>query len=71
MVKCPNCGGSHVLKVIYFGLPGKLCESCSSLWGMAAFAPPVSSETEHGPQFAFLVYEGRYWRALWHWFRGE
>ncbi len=66
MTDCPLCNGKTV-KVIYFGLPGRLCEDCQCLDGLAAYAPPVASDTDAGPMFAFMVYEGSYWRALWHW----
>lgn len=54
-------------KVIYCGLPGRFCEACSCLDGIAAYAPAIASDTEAGPMFAFMVYEGSYWLALWHW----
>lgn len=65
---CETCGG-ETIKVIYFGLPGRLCldEQCSTLTGLATFAPPVATETWDGTMFAFMPYEGSYWRALWRW----
>ncbi|CAO3351998.1 hypothetical protein [Azospirillum melinis] len=38
---------------------------------MAAYAPPIASETEDGPMFAFLPYEGSYWVALIQWLFGS
>lgn len=65
---CPLCR-APMLKVIYMGLPGRLCQdpNCCCLDGLAAWAPPVASETDDGPAFAFMVYSGSYWRALWRW----
>lgn len=56
-------------KVIYCGLPGRLCQSepCSVLDGAAAWAPPIPTWTDYGPFFAFMIYEGSYWRALLLW----
>ncbi|WP_142851012.1 hypothetical protein [Telmatospirillum sp. J64-1] len=69
-MSCPNCG-EPMVKAIYLGLPGEFCESCNTLTGLAAYAPPVASQTEDGPLFKFMVYEGSYWRALWHWLTGR
>ena len=65
---CPLCGGP-TMKVIYVGLPGRLCEDerCCCLDGLAAYAPPVATETWSGPMFAFMAYEGSYWLALFRW----
>lgn len=72
MNECDLCG-RKMEKVIYMGLPGRLCmgEDCHLLIGLAAWAPPIVSETERGPRFAFLCYEGSYWRALWYWLIGS
>ena len=61
---CPNCGG-RMLKVIYMGMPGRICadEYCSTVTGLAAFMPLVSN----GEHFAYAAYRGSYWRALWRW----
>lgn len=68
---CPACG-SPTVKVIYFGLPGRLCtnETCCCLDGIASMAPPVATDTPFGPMFAYLQYDGSYWRALWRWLTG-
>lgn len=65
---CPMCA-SPMMKIIYMGLPGRLCtvDGCHCLTGAAAYAPSVASETDDGPAFAFMPYEGSYWRALWRW----
>lgn len=62
---CPLCNAA-MDKVIFFGLPGKLCQNagCTLLIGLAAYAPAI--ETADGNGFAFYVYQGSYWRALWH-----
>jgi hypothetical protein len=72
---CPICDG-ETHKVIYMGLPGRLCfdGGCCCLTGLAAYAPPVASETWDGPMFAFMIYDGSYWVALFRWLfagRGE
>lgn len=66
MKSCPVCD-EPMSKAIYVGLPGRFCLNCNVLDGLAAWAPPVSTETEHGPMFSFFIYEGSYWKALWHW----
>lgn len=65
---CPVCGADTV-KVIYFGLPGRLCDDyqCGNLAGLASYAPVVSD----GEAFQYLAYEGSYWAALWHWLLGR
>lgn len=71
---CPLCGGP-MAKVIYFGLPGRLCldPSCTCLDGLASWAPPIASTGPDGePAFAFFIYAGSYWSALWRWLiKGE
>lgn len=67
-LNCPECG-ADADKVIFLGLPMKLCreESCSTLrgfWSDFAVWFPVSAD---GESFAFTVYEGSYLKALWHW----
>jgi hypothetical protein len=67
--RCSLCG-STMSKVIYGGLPGRLCDrpACCCLEGAADFAPAVSSEDDIGdPGFVFMAYEGSYWRVLWRW----
>lgn len=58
-----------MVKVIYMGLPGRMCmtDDCHLVEGLAAYAPPVATETENGPMFAFWPYEGSYCVALWRW----
>lgn len=65
--QCRLCERGPIDKVICFGLPGRLCARCGCLDGLAAWAPPVPTETDAGPMFAFMVYRGSYWRALWAW----
>lgn len=75
----PTCGvcGHEAAKVIYFGLPMRLCldSECSGLTGMCARLAgwlPIASEGEDGePAFAFMAYEGRYLPALWAWLKGD
>jgi hypothetical protein len=57
---CPVCG-ERMSKVIYAGLPGKICGSCTIFMGMASYAA-MAAFTGH-----MMVYEGSYWVALWHW----
>lgn len=69
---CPNCN-SEMMKVIYFGLPGRLCENygCSTLSGPVELIPNWLSQFAAGEDgFCFMTYEGSYWRALWQWLKG-
>ncbi len=60
MIKpCPSC--PHALKIIYLGLPGHLCEECGMMTGIASHAALLYFNGK------MLVYEGSYWRGLWHW----
>lgn len=69
---CAVCG-SETDKVIYFGLPGRLCRrwTCGCHDGAAACAPYVATETDDGPAFAYFFYQGSYWLALWRWLIGR
>lgn len=71
-MQCDICH-APMRKVIYMGLPGLLCtkDGCNLLTGLAAYAPPIATDTEAGPMFAFQPYEGSYWVALWHWICGS
>lgn len=60
------CNG-RVDKVIYMGMPGELCRECNTLTGVASYLPLIASDTEFGPKFKFMVYEGSYWKALMRW----
>ncbi len=66
---CPLCK-SETMKIIYFGLPGRLCGNpgCHCLTGLAAYAPAIANADG---EFAFFAYEDSYWKALWRYFRGE
>jgi hypothetical protein len=62
-MSCPICAGP-VRKVIYYGLPLRLCEDeeCSCLFGFWFWL------VEHLPFNGWMmVYEGAYGPALWHW----
>lgn len=66
---CPGCQSSVTMKVIYFGLPMKLCGECNCLWGVCSWIAswfPIT--TPDGDEFAFFAYEGSYFKALYHWF---
>lgn len=68
---CPRCS-RPMWKVIFVGLPGRLCQNfgCSVLTGPAEFVPNWLAQLTAGPQgFGFMPYEGSYWRALWRWLR--
>ncbi len=63
---CPLCGKQSV-KVIYYGLPHRLCcdEACSCMFGF------WFELTRYLPFNGFLmIYEGPYLPALWHWLTG-
>ncbi len=68
--KCPICGG-YTFRTIYLGLPGHFCTSCNFLEGPAAYLPAITVTTDSGPMFSFFLYEGSYWKALWHWLSGK
>jgi hypothetical protein len=65
VVECPNCSRPGD-KVIYYGLPFRLCpsEACSTLWGHWALEWISAALPFNG---FFLKYEGSYARALWVW----
>ena len=64
-------------KVIYLGLPMRLCEQaeCWCLHGFWAFVAewlPIVSEDDDGePTWAFFQYDGWYPRALVAWLMGS
>lgn len=65
--QCPRCGSSYI-KVIYYGLPHRLCEDhqCNTLFGF------WSDLTEKFPfNGFFLAYSGSYWPALLKWLFGN
>lgn len=66
-----ECDGTcEIVKVIYCGLPGRLCLRCNALRGLASYAPFIVNEAPDGqPAFEFYVYRGMYLPALWRWFR--
>lgn len=64
---CPMCGGPFE-RVLYMGLPGKLCqdEVCRCLVGPACWTSAIYFNG------LFTLYEkGHYWRALWNWLTGN
>ena len=63
-MNCPACGDTQT-KVIYGGLPMRLCdnEQCNRLDGIFSF---VAGMTPFNG--AFLPYERSYWLALIRWF---
>lgn len=63
---CPICDDG-MEKIIYCGLPGHFCFKCSCMAWLSSYAPAIATETENGPAFAIMTYEGSYWPALWHW----
>lgn len=73
MAACPLCGASDAAKVIYLGLPMRLC-ACSCLYGFWSFVadwlPIVSEDEGSEPVWAFMAYDGGYLRALWVWLTG-
>jgi len=60
--KCKFCGGI-MEKVIYAGLPGRLCENedCNALSGPAVW---IAELYFNG---MFFHYVGNYFVALWYW----
>lgn len=68
MTHCPACSG-EIYKVIYFGLPGRLCadEFCGTFTGLASLIPPIAFDDRGA---AYMVYEGSYWKALLEYMKG-
>lgn len=64
MTHCPDCA-ARLSKVIYAGLPGKVCTSCFLMMGLASYAAMIGFNGE------LFVYEGSYFIALWHWLFGD
>lgn len=67
MKPCPHCA-SESLKVIYYGLPHRLCsnEQCNALFGSCA------ALTQWLPfNGYFLAYDDGYLSALWAWIKDE
>jgi hypothetical protein len=57
------------MRVMQFGIPGYLCsdENCSVVWGSFTWLWLVLPFNGW-----FITYEkGGYWRALWHFLRGD
>ena len=63
MTPCPSCQLS-TKKVIYAGLPMKLCYNCLTLFGFWSWVVESEVLPFNG---VFLQYEGSYLKALWHW----
>lgn len=59
-----HCCDNPTVTIIYLGLPGRFCESCTNLFGPASWVEAMLSGAEA------LIYEGSYWRAVWMWMRG-
>jgi len=76
-MRCPECQQYEGVKVITFGLPMKICESCSTLWGepfatiYIVFLMPIEAMFSDSNEFCFFSYEGNYFVALWDWLRGD
>ena len=64
MKLCPAC---HLpsKKVIYAGLPMRLCYNCLTLFGFWSWV--VEREALLPFNGVFMQYEGSYLVALWHW----
>ena len=63
--QCPQCKNEEILKVIYYGLPAKLCanEKCNCL--IVGFSLAFLYWLPFNG--VFMTYEGSYWPALWVW----
>jgi hypothetical protein len=54
------------VKVIYMGLPMKLCDNCyqvEGFWSWIFWCVNFDG--------TFMLYEGSYLKALWYWLKGE
>ncbi len=65
-MRCPECKAAS-LKVIYMGLPMRICcdNSCGNLWGFWAWVCSIYFTGW------FFVYEGSYLRGLLDWLKGD
>lgn len=62
---CPLCESDNVIKVLFYGLPHRLCESCSCLFGFWA------NITQYFPfNGIFLEYNTSYPSALFTYLTG-
>ena len=69
MTACTVCD-KPTAKVIYFGLPGRLCLNygCALLTGLASLVPEWLQYLAWGEDGAvFMTYKGSYFPALWRW----
>lgn len=67
-IKCPSCK-KKATKVIYMGLPMRLCddtENCSTLFGFWSFIVLITPFNG-----VFLTYTGSYWSALKIFIKGD
>lgn len=55
------------MKAIYMGAPMVFCESCSLATGFGATLAAWLRVGDEDGEFALTVYQGSYWRALFHW----
>ena len=68
--QCPNCrssafpSGTPTTKCIVLGLPMWLCPQCGTGGGAGSYVFKYSNGR-------LMMYEGGYWRALWHWLFGK
>ncbi len=63
---CPLCD-KPIVRALFMGLPVKLCpddDECGCVYGLGTHL--MWLPTRDG-RWAFTVYEGSYWAALWWW----
>ena len=65
--KCPICN-NETLKVIYYGLPGLICENenCNCAFGFSFWLDNILRLPYNG---CMMVYRGNYFIALWEWLK--
>ena len=65
---CPQRGAPW-RPCIYMGLPLRMCmdDGCNTRVGAGAWLSRVLPITTDEGEIAFMVYEGGYLKALWHW----
>lgn len=68
MKPCPLCGNGYSAKVMYAGLPARLCgdDSCNCLFGGLSWL--IIYLPFNG---VFMVYKDSYWKALWKFMTGD
>ena len=60
--RCNECGGAQA-RFIDYCLPGRICQRCMCMTGLASHGPWMSEEPA-AEALAIWVHDGSYWAAL-------